>query len=253
MNILKIGGNVIDNERELDTFLSTVVKSLAPCILIHGGGKIATEISKKLGIEPQMVDGRRITDKDTLDIAVMVYGGLLNKKIVAKLQALQVNALGFTGADANIISADKRPVKDIDYGYVGDIKSVDASFLRTCLSLNISPILASLSHDNHGNLLNTNADTIAAFVAIEAAKYEEVQLLYCFEKKGVLTDTNNDNSVVHHLDENLYNSMINNGSIHKGMKPKLENAFLAKRAGVHKVFICHAFSALDPRTGTEIV
>lgn len=252
MKIIKIGGNIIDNEDDLHLFLFKI-SQLSPCILVHGGGKIATEVGNKLGVESVMVDGRRITDKKTLDIAIMVYGGLINKKIVAILQSFNRNALGMTGADANCIVAKKRPVKDIDYGYVGDIEQVHTEFLISCLRQNITPVMASLTHDKKGNLLNTNADTIAAYIAMAMAKTEQTELLYCFEKNGVLADANDNQSVVHTLDSKQYDELLLSGAIHKGMKPKLENAFSAKKSGVQKVFICHSGSVHQPEQGTEIL
>jgi len=252
VNIVKIGGNIVDNEDALHLFLSTIAQQ-SPCIIVHGGGKVATEIANKLGVESVMVEGRRITDKNTLEIATMVYGGLINKKIVAILQSFNTNAIGMTGADANCIVAKKRPVKDIDYGYVGDIELVHTEFLISCLKQNITPVMASLTHDKKGSLLNTNADTIAAQIAMAIAKTENTRLVYCFEKNGVLADANDNKSVIRTLNAQTYNELLLSGAIHKGMKPKLENAFLAKKSGVHKVFICHADSVHQPEQGTEIL
>ena len=244
--IIKIGGNVIDNEENLEKFLQNFARLKENKILIHGGGKIATEISKGLGIEAQMVDGRRITDGETLKIVTMVYGGLINKKIVSKLQSYNCNALGLTGADANIIIADKRPVKNgIDYGFVGDVKKINSAPLVTFLSSGLTPILAPLTHDGSGTILNTNADTVASALAVGLSEQYDVDLIYCFELKGVLEDFENKDSVITSIDEEKYTHLKSSGIISKGMIPKMDNSFDAIRAGVNSVVICHADDLTD--------
>ncbi|KAA5547781.1 acetylglutamate kinase [Adhaeribacter rhizoryzae] len=260
LQVVKIGGNIIDDEAKLNSFLKDFAQLTGPKILVHGGGKIATEVSKGLGIEARLVDGRRITDAETLRVVTMVYGGLVNKNIVAKLQANNCNALGLTGADADIIPATKRPVKDIDYGFVGDITegTIPAKTLKLLLENNLTPVIAPLTHDGQGNLLNTNADTIASALAVALSGHFETRLTYCFEKKGVLTDINDDNSVIHQITNNQYTSLKNDGTIAQGMIPKLDNAFRAIAAGVTSVFICHADDVLPilekkATAGTELV
>lgn len=239
--IIKIGGNVIDNEEALSRFLNDLSQLQKPFILIHGGGKVATEISKGLGIEAQMVDGRRITDAETLKIVTMVYAGLINKKIVSKLQALGKNAIGLTGADGNIIFAKKRPVKNgIDYGFVGDVEKVDGTVIKNLLDAGLQPVLAPLSHDGQGNMLNTNADTIASTVSVAMSKLYETNLVYCFELKGVLENINKPDSVITDINTDRYKELKDTGIIAKGMIPKMDNSFDAIDAGVNSVIICHA-------------
>jgi acetylglutamate kinase len=256
LTIIKIGGNILDNPDLLNNVLDSFVKIEGHKILIHGGGKIANVLMKQLGIEPKMVDGRRITDERTLETVTMVYGGLINKNIVCKLQARGCNAIGLTGADANIIPAVKRPVKDIDYGYVGDIDTtkINSDTLDIFISNNLTPVLAPLTHDDNGSLLNTNADTIASSVAIALSGYFKVRLVYCFEKKGVLSNPEDENSVILKINEKQFSSYKANGTIHSGMVPKLENAFNALNAGVHEIIICgpEAFQKNDLSTGTTI-
>ena len=196
LKIVKIGGNVIDNPQALTSFLTVFSSIKGPKILVHGGGKSATALAKKTGLEVQMVDGRRITDAATLELITMVYAGKINKTIVAQLQALDCNALGFTGADANTITSEKRPVSTLDYGFVGDVKNVETSTLELLLNHGVSPVFCALTHDQNGQLLNTNADTIASELAIAFASQFEVELYYCFEKNGVLKDVNDDSSVI---------------------------------------------------------
>ena len=260
INIVKIGGNIIDDDTKLNLFLQDFAQLPEPKILIHGGGKIATDIGKSLGIEAKMVDGRRITDSEMLRVVTMVYGGLVNKTIVAKLQALKCNALGLTGADANIIPARKRPVQTIDYGFVGDItaENVQETNLQLFLENNLTPIIAPLTHDGNGSLLNTNADTIASTVAVSLAKTYDINLIYCFEKKGVLANVDDENSVIHQITKATYQNLKQNGIIVQGMLPKLDNAFAAIDAGVKSVFICHASDILlvlgkKEKAGTELI
>lgn len=239
--IIKIGGNVLDDASALNNFLKDFASIREPKILIHGGGAIATKIGDQLGIESHYVNGRRITDNETLDLVTMVYGGLVNKQMVATLQQLGCNAMGITGADGNMIKAVKRPVKDIDYGFVGDIKpqGVNTALLYFLLKQNTTPVVAPLTHAD-GMMLNTNADTIASVLAVALSKHFDVRLIFCFEKKGVLTDVNNDHSVIHHLSKKLYEEYLVKGFFLNGMLPKLENAFSAIDAGVKEVLIGEA-------------
>ncbi|MBO9618875.1 MAG: acetylglutamate kinase [Niabella sp.] len=237
--IIKIGGNIIDNPSALDAFLKDFSAIKGAKILIHGGGKIATKIGEKLGIQSNYIDGRRITDDETIDLVTMVYGGLVNKKIVAQLQALGTNAIGLTGADANIIPAQKRPVKTIDYGWVGDVESskFNVQSLLSFIEHNIAPVFAPLTHDTHGHILNTNADTIASSLAVALSAHYKVRLIYCFEKKGVLEDVNNDDTVIRRLNKELYTQLKQEQKLFEGILPKIDNAFNAINAGVHQVLI----------------
>ena len=218
-------------------------------ILVHGGGRSATKIASQLGIESQMVEGRRITDAETLKVVTMVYGGLVNKNIVAGLQSLNVNALGLTGADMNLIRSEKRPVTTVDYGYVGDVKEVNATLLVSLIKQGIVPVLAPLTHDKEGNMLNTNADTIAGETAKALATSFDVTLVYCFEKKGVLRDENDDNTLIPLINRNTFTQLVTEGIIQGGMIPKLENSFQAIEAGVKEVIITKA-DAIAPGQGT---
>lgn len=239
--IVKIGGNVLDDEGSLRTFLRDFSMIREPKILIHGGGKIASRIGEKLGITSQYVNGRRITDARTRDLVTMVYGGLVNKQVVATLQQAGCNALGLTGADGNMISAVKRPVKETDYGFAGDIspENVNTTLLNFLLKQDIVPVFAPLTHAD-GNILNTNADTIASVLAIALSKFFEVRLIYCFEKKGVLRDVDNMDSVIHHLPKDLYQELLSKKALTDGILPKLENAYAAIQAGVKEVLIGEA-------------
>lgn len=242
LTVIKIGGNVIDNEEKLASFVHAFAQLSGHKILVHGGGKIATEIGKKLGIEPQYVQGRRVTDTATLQLVTMVYGGMINKHIVALLQSNGCNAIGLTGADANIIPAVKRPVKEVDYGFVGDVRSKDVrdDVLKGLVDLGLTLVLAPLTHDGKGNMLNTNADTIAQEVAQSLSSQLPIQLIYCFEKKGVLMDASNDESVITTITVNDFEDLKQKGIVSDGMIPKLENAFAAISKGVKKVIIGHA-------------
>jgi acetylglutamate kinase len=239
--IIKIGGNVLDNASELYSFLNDFASIKGRKILIHGGGKIATKLGEQLGIESKYVNGRRITDAETLDLVTMVYGGLVNKQIVAQLQHKGCNAMGVTGADGNLIQATKRPVKDIDYGFVGDIhhENVNRELLSGLLNQNIVPVFAPLTHAD-GNILNTNADTIASVLAVALSVHFHVRLIFCFEKKGVLRDVKNLDSVIHHLPRNLYEELLARKAFADGILPKLENAFAAIDSGVKEVLIGEA-------------
>jgi len=249
--IIKIGGNVLDDEKALASFLKDFASVQEPKILIHGGGKIATKIGDQLGIESNYVDGRRITDAPTRDLVTMVYGGLINKQIVARLQIQHCNAIGVTGADGNLLKAVKRPVGKIDYGFVGDITpdDVNSTFLYFLLKQNVVPVFAPLTHAT-GEILNTNADTIASVLAIAMSKHFDIRLIFCFEKEGVLKDVNDSKSVIRHLNGELYQKLLKEGSFHDGILPKLENAFTAIRSGVKEVLIGE-HSHLIANTGYE--
>lgn len=249
--IIKIGGNVLDNTTALESFLKSFASIKGPKILIHGGGKIATKIGDQLGIESKYVNGRRITDAPTLDVVTMVYGGLVNKQLVAKLQTMACNAIGFTGADGNLIKAIKRPVKEIDYGFVGDIDptGVNVELLSLLLNNNTVPVFAPLTHDN-GVILNTNADTIASVLAVALSKQFDVRLIFCFEKKGVLRDVNDNASVIRRLPRSLYHDLLQKHAFADGILPKLENAYEAIQKGVKEVLIGEA-GDLIVNTGLE--
>ncbi|MCU0470698.1 MAG: acetylglutamate kinase [Arcicella sp.] len=257
LTIIKIGGNVVDNPTLRENFLNDFAQIPSPKILVHGGGKIATQVAVKLDVETVMVEGRRITDKAMLDVVTMVYGGLVNKTLVAQLQSRGVNTIGLTGADAGVILSQKRPVKEIDYGFVGDIERVDSIFINSLLQQNLVPIFAPLTYDKDGNMLNTNADTQAQTIAVAMAKDYEVNLVYCFEKKGVLTDVDDDDSVIYVLKKETYEQLKIEGAIHTGMIPKLDNAFKAISEGVAQVTICHAAevkqSVNEGVAGTKII
>lgn len=247
--VIKIGGNVIDNPQALESFLKDFAAVQGHKILIHGGGKIATKIGDKLGIESKYINGRRITDDDTIDIVTMVYGGLVNKKIVAQLQALRCNAIGLTGADANIIPATKRPIVTlpsgegqggaIDFGWVGDISNeqLKINHLKLIIDAGFTPVFAPLTHDGEGHILNTNADTIASALAIGLSPFYRVRLIYCFEKKGVLEDVNNDASVIRNINKEKYRQLLDENKLFEGILPKIDNAFAAIDAGVNEVLI----------------
>lgn len=251
LTIIKVGGKIVEEAESLNCLLRDFSAIEGYKLLVHGGGRSATKLAERLGVESQMVNGRRITDEETLKIVTMVYGGLVNKNIVAGLQAIGVNALGLTGADMNIMRSEKRPVKEVDYGFVGDVKEVDAELLASLISRNIVPVLAPLTHDGNGHLLNTNADTIAGEAAKALAKFYNVSLIYCFEKKGVLMDENDDDIVISNLDENNFKQLVETGVIQGGMIPKLENAFASIRSGVKEVIITNA-SEIGQASGTRI-
>lgn len=238
--IIKIGGNIIDNPEALEVFLNDFAAIKGNKILVHGGGKVATEISKGLGIEAQMVDGRRVTDLETLKIVTMVYAGLINKNVVAQLQAKSCNAIGLTGADANIIKSHKRPVKTVDYGFVGDVDEINTEILKVFIDNKLTPVIAPITHNKEGVLLNTNADTVASTIAVGMSQLFDVELIYCFELKGVLRDFEDKNSVINDIDMNYYTELKSDGIVSKGMIPKLDNSFDAIQSGVSAVRICHA-------------
>jgi len=237
ITIVKVGGKVVETPESLQELLNDFVKLPGYKILVHGGGRSATKIADQLGIVTQMVDGRRITDLETLKVVTMVYAGLVNKNIVASLQAVGSNAIGLTGADLNLIKAVKRPVKEIDYGYVGDVESVQVNELIELINKNVVPVVAPLTHDGKGNMLNTNADTMASALACALAQYYKVNLVYCFEKKGVLSNPDDDNAVIPVLTHDLFKDYQKSGVINEGMIPKLDNGFNAIKAGVNKVNI----------------
>jgi len=239
LTIIKIGGNVIDNSHKLHEFLLDFTALPGDKILVHGGGKIATELGVSLGIEPKMVEGRRITDIETLRIVTMVYAGLINKNMVAQLQAKGCNAIGLTGADGNVIQAVKRPVGIVDYGFVGDLDetSVSVTTLNSLLNSNLVPVLCAITHDGDTQLLNTNADTIASAVAVAMSAHYETRLIYCFEKKGVLRNVEDESSLVTEIRSSEFESLKEEGVVSGGMIPKLHNAFEAIKKGVSAVYI----------------
>ncbi|MDA0193967.1 MAG: acetylglutamate kinase [Bacteroidetes bacterium] len=244
--IIKIGGNVIDKEDDLKTFLEDFSKITDKKILVHGGGKIASQIGTRLGIEPNYHEGRRITDDETIDLVTMVYGGLINKKIVAQLNAFGSLAVGLTGSDANSIIAHKRPITDgVDFGWVGDIDQVNTRFFNSLLTNGITPVLAPLTGNIEGHILNTNADTIASEVAQALSDSFETHLIYCFEKPGVLKEIEDENSIVDRIDRTQYKQMCESGVINTGMIPKLTNSFKALRNGVSQVVIGHSRNVLS--------
>lgn len=251
LTVIKVGGKIVEEDASLGQLLHDFASIEGNKVLVHGGGRSATKIASLLGIESQMVNGRRITDAETLKVVTMVYGGLVNKNIVAGLQARGVNALGLTGADMDVIRSVKRPVKDIDYGFVGDVKKVNATLLADLISKGVVPVMAPLTHDGEGNMLNTNADTIAGETAKALSAYFDVTLVYCFEKKGVLKDENDDDSVIPRITHTEFQEYVANGIIQGGMIPKLENSFEAINAGVSEVVITLA-SAIDTSGGTRI-
>ncbi len=251
LTIVKVGGAVLEDEAELSAFLDLFAAMPGFKILVHGGGRAATKLSEKLKVESKMQEGRRITDNETLDIVTMVYGGLISKKTVAALQARNCNACGFTGADMNLVKACRRPVIDIDYGFVGDVTGVNHEAFTMLLNNGITPVIAPLTHDGNGQLLNTNADTMASAIAIAMAATYEVSLVFCFEKPGVLSDPAMDESVIQQLTPELYLTLREKGLIHSGMIPKIDNSFAALRQGVKQVIITGAL-ALHLPAGTRI-
>lgn len=247
IQVVKIGGNVIDNAENLSRFLDYFVQLPSPKVLVHGGGKLATRLCKQLGIETKMVDGRRITDKATLDVVTMVYAGLVNKQMVAALQQRGCKAIGLSGADANLIPAHKRSPEPIDFGFVGDVEQekVNVTFLRSLLEQGITPVVCPLTHDQQGSMLNTNADSVASAMAIAASQIEKTRLVFCFEKTGVLRDMDDSNSYIKHIDKPGYQKLINDGVITKGMLPKIAASYRSIESGVSEVVIKHADNLLN--------
>lgn len=252
LTVIKVGGKIVEEEATLRRLLDDFAAIKGNKVLVHGGGRSATKIASQLGIESRMVNGRRITDAETLKVVTMVYGGLVNKNVVAGLQARGVNALGLTGADMNVIRSVKRPVKEVDYGFVGDVEKVDASLLSELIHKGVVPVMAPLTHDGKGNMLNTNADTIAGETAKALSALFDVTLVYCFEKRGVLRDESDDDSVIPQITRSDFERYVAEGVIQGGMIPKLENAFQAIDAGVSEVVITLA-SAIGTADGTRIV
>lgn len=252
LTIVKVGGAVVEDETQLTQLLKDFSAISGQKVLIHGGGRRATQVAASLGIESKMVGGRRITDADMLSVVTMVYGGLVNKNLVARLQANGVNALGLTGADIDVIRSHKRPLKDgIDFGFVGDVDKADGQMLSRLIEAGITPVMAPLTHDGQGNILNTNADTIASETAKALAPFYDVTLIYSFEKKGVLSNPDDDNSVIPTITRTDFERYKADGTISGGMLPKIENALSAIDKGVNRVIITLA-TAIDGNSGTII-
>ena len=252
LTIVKVGGAVVEDELQLSQLLKDFSAIEGRKVLVHGGGRKATKMAERLGIETKMVEGRRITDADMLEVVTMVYGGLVNKNLVARLQANGVNALGLTGADADAIRSHKRPLKNgVDYGFVGDVDQANGEMLGRLIEAGITPVMAPLTHDGEGHILNTNADTIASETAKALAKLYDVTLIFSFEKKGVLRNPDDDDSVIATINHADFTRYIADGTISGGMIPKIENALNAVNAGVSKVIITLA-SAIDGKHGTTI-
>ena len=262
LTLVKVGGAIVENADSLSSLLDKFASIEGHKVLVHGGGRSATRIAERLGLPQQMVAGRRVTDADTLRVVTMVYAGLVNKNIVAQLQARGINALGLTGADMNVISSHRRPPKQVrmddgstqtvDYGFVGDIDQVNADLLSDLIAKGVVPVMCPIGHDAQGNLLNTNADTIAAEVAKALARNFEVTLVYCFEKRGVLRDADDDDSVIPCITQTEFPVLVEQGIVSGGMLPKLENAFDAIRAGVQEVVITRADALDHPSEGTRL-
>jgi acetylglutamate kinase len=252
ITVIKVGGKIVEESESLGNLLDRFAVIGGRKVLIHGGGRSATHMAERLGIESRMIEGRRITDSDTLQVVTMVYGGLVNKNIVAQLQARGINALGLTGADCNIIKAHKRPVKEIDYGFVGDVECADGAMLARLVEQGITPIVAPLTHDGKGNLLNTNADTMAAETAKALAVHYDVTLIYCFELPGVMRDPEDAESLIPTITRESYSNLLADGTVSGGMIPKIDNAFNAIENGVKEVIITRA-DAIDGIQGTHII
>ena len=239
IQVLKIGGGILENEAQRNAFLRQFAAVAGPKVLVHGGGRLATTMAERLGVETQMIDGRRVTDKETLNIVTMVYGGLVNKQVVAQLQTMGVNAIGLTGVDGGWMKSVKRPIKNgIDYGYVGDVIEVNGAHLRTLLDKGLTPVIAPITYSAEGLLLNTNADTVASQTAISLAP--DVQLTFCFEKEGVLSNPDEESSVIAKITPKSYTQLKADGIVSGGMIPKIDNAFAAIEHGVQSVRITHA-------------
>lgn len=254
IKVIKIGGNVVDNPDALSRFIADFVALPGPKILVHGGGKEATRLSARLEIPTTMIEGRRVTTRETLDVVTMVYAGLVNKRIVSMLQAAGCNAIGLTGADANAITATRRNPEPIDYGFVGDIKpeGVNSQLIASLLESGITPVYCAITHDGNGTLLNCNADTIAASVAVGAARVATTNLIFCFEQPGVMEDIERPDSLIPLINSEIYTDLRARGVVNKGMIPKIDNAFAAIDAGVASVTIKHS-DALSTNIGTVII
>lgn len=252
LTIVKVGGKIVEEPETLAALLRDFSSIDGYKMLVHGGGRSATKVAAQLGIETTMVDGRRVTDTEMLNVVTMVYGGLVNKNIVAGLQGNGVNALGMTGADMNIIRSEKRPVKTVDYGWVGDVKEVNGAALASLIKSGVVPVIAPLTHDKAGHMLNTNADTMAGECAKGLAEIFDVHLVFCFEKAGVLRDENDDNSVVTEIDRATYAQLLEDGIVSGGMIPKLDNAFEAISSGVCEVIITKASALNDLSLGSHL-
>ena len=253
LTLIKVGGAVVEDEAQLQRLLTDFSHIPGHKVLVHGGGRRATKVAAALGIESKMVNGRRITDEHMLEVVTMVYGGLVNKQLVARLQALGINALGLTGADMNVMHSHRRPIKDgIDYGFVGDVDHADGRMLATLIAEGVTPVMAPLTHDGEGHMLNTNADTIAAETAKALAPYFDVTLVYCFEKAGVLANADDDASVIPHINRDAFERLTADSTIAGGMIPKIENALDAVEKGVKQVRITSADSLGSPNSGTVV-
>ena len=252
LTIVKVGGKIVEEEASLKQLLADFSSIEGKKLLVHGGGRSATRMAERLGIATQMVEGRRITDTPMLEVVTMVYGGLVNKTIVARLQALGINALGMTGADMNIMLSDRRPVKTIDYGWVGDVDRADGVALKSLISQGVVPVIAPLTHDGKAHILNTNADTMAGETAKALAPLFDVTLVFCFEKEGVLRDENDDSSAIPVINRQLYAELKEQGIVSGGMLPKLDNAFATLDAGVKEVIITKADNLCDLSRGSHL-
>ena len=251
ITVVKVGGAIVEDAQQLQQLIADFSKIEGRKVLVHGGGRRATAVASRLGIESKMVNGRRITDRDMLEVVTMVYGGLVNKNIVAQLQAAGVDAIGLTGADIDVIRSHKRPIKDVDYGFVGDVERADGKKLQALIDAGITPVMAPLTHDGMGNILNTNADTIASETAKALASFYDVTLIYSFEKPGVLADADDDSSLIPEITREDFNRLVAEGVINGGMIPKIDNALGAVDAGVKRVIITLA-TAIDGQHGTII-
>lgn len=253
LTIVKIGGKLINDEDKLNEVLDIFSQIEGEKILVHGGGREATTMAEKLGIETKMIQGRRITDEDTIKLVTMVYAGGINKRIVAQLQKRDIDAIGLSGADANIIQSHKRVTEEIDYGFVGDVDKVNDARLMMMMNIGLTPVLSPITHDKKGLLLNTNADTIAAMTSMAFVSTHNVHLKYCFEFLGVMYDMNDPLSIIPELSESQIPEMVQDGTISKGMLPKIKNGFNAKSNGVENVFICGINNLLDSESATNLI
>ncbi len=252
LTIVKVGGKVLENSETLHVFLEDFSALPGPKVLVHGGGRSATSMAKRLGVETKMVEGRRVTDADMLEVVTMVYGGLVNKNVVAALQALDINAIGLTGADMNLMKSHKRTGTEINYGFVGDIEKVNVTPLVALMKQGVVPVVAPLTHDGQGQMLNTNADTIASSLAMGFAESFDTRLIFCFEKPGVLINPEDDSSVIPFLNQELFNMYRDEGIISEGMVPKLENGFNSLSNGVIEVIITNIEGLSVPGSGTTL-